>query len=83
VKITYGPGRHPISTAVMVYFEGPDKLTYEYSCGVKYISPEEDRGHRPRQFSRAPLNGDMWGSGGLEGPLEVFEAKPPQIRVVS
>jgi 2,3-dihydroxy-p-cumate/2,3-dihydroxybenzoate 3,4-dioxygenase len=82
VQITYGPGRHPISTAVMVYFEGPDKLTYEYSCGVKFISPEEDRLHRPRQFARSPLNGDMWGSGGLEGLLEPLDAKP-QIRVVS
>ena len=30
VKIVYGPGRHPISTAMMVYFEGPDGMVYEY-----------------------------------------------------
>jgi 2,3-dihydroxy-p-cumate/2,3-dihydroxybenzoate 3,4-dioxygenase len=82
VKITYGPGRHPISTAVMVYFEGPDRLTYEYSCGVKIITPEQDAAHRPRQFARTPMNGDMWGSGGIEGMLEPLDAKP-QIRVVS
>jgi 2,3-dihydroxy-p-cumate/2,3-dihydroxybenzoate 3,4-dioxygenase len=82
VKITYGPGRHPISTASMVYFEGPDRLTYEYSCGVKTILPAEDALHRPRQFARTPMNGDMWGSGGIEGMLEPVEQKP-SIRVVS
>src|SRR3984957_15640044 len=60
VKIVYGPGRHPISTACMVYFEGPDRLTYEYSCGVKTILPAEDSLHRPRQFARTAMNGDMW-----------------------
>ena len=82
VTITYGPGRHPISTASMVYFEGPDRLTYEYSVGVKYIRPDEEAAHRPRQFARTPLNGDMWGSGGLEGMLEPLDRKPP-MRVVS
>jgi 2,3-dihydroxy-p-cumate/2,3-dihydroxybenzoate 3,4-dioxygenase len=82
VRITYGPGRHPISTAIMVYFEGPDRLTYEYSCGVKTILPDEDALHRPRQFARTPMNGDMWGSGGIEGMLEPVELKPG-IRVVS
>ena len=24
VKIVLGPGRHPLSTAVMLYFHGPD-----------------------------------------------------------
>jgi 2,3-dihydroxy-p-cumate/2,3-dihydroxybenzoate 3,4-dioxygenase len=81
VTITYGPGRHPISTASMVYFEGPDKLTYEYSCGVKLIMPDEDKRHRPRQFARTPMNGDMWGSGGLEGLLEPIALRAP-MRVV-
>ena len=42
LKIVYGPGRHPISTAMMVYFEGPDGMVYEYSVGVKHILPEEE-----------------------------------------
>jgi 2,3-dihydroxy-p-cumate/2,3-dihydroxybenzoate 3,4-dioxygenase len=62
VKIVYGPGRHPISTAMMVYFEGPDKLTYEYSVGVKHIQPHEEASYRPRQFGMDAYNGDMWGS---------------------
>jgi 2,3-dihydroxy-p-cumate/2,3-dihydroxybenzoate 3,4-dioxygenase len=64
VKIVYGPGRHPISTAIMVYFAGPDGLTYEYSVGVKHIQPEEEATYRPRQFSMDRFNGDMWGSRG-------------------
>ncbi|HTC08543.1 MAG TPA: VOC family protein [Acetobacteraceae bacterium] len=62
VKIVYGPGRHPISTAIMVYFEGPDGMVYEYSTGVKHILPEQEANYRPRQFSLEGYNGDMWGS---------------------
>ena len=62
VKIVYGPGRHPISTAMMVYFEGPDGMVYEYSVGVKHIMPEQEATYRPRQFSLEGYNGDMWGS---------------------
>jgi 2,3-dihydroxy-p-cumate/2,3-dihydroxybenzoate 3,4-dioxygenase len=62
VKIVYGPGRHPISTAMMVYFEGPDGMVYEYSVGVKHILPEQESTYRPRQFSLEGYNGDMWGS---------------------
>ncbi len=35
VKIVFGPGRHPSSSACFLYFEGPDKMVYEYSVGVK------------------------------------------------
>lgn len=62
VKIVYGPGRHPISTAMMVYFEGPDGMVFEYSVGVKHILPEQEASYRPRQFSLEAYNGDMWGS---------------------
>jgi 2,3-dihydroxy-p-cumate/2,3-dihydroxybenzoate 3,4-dioxygenase len=62
VKIIYGPGRHPISTAMMVYFEGPDGMVYEYSVGVKHILPEQEAAYRPRQFSVEGYNADMWGS---------------------
>jgi 2,3-dihydroxy-p-cumate/2,3-dihydroxybenzoate 3,4-dioxygenase len=62
IKIIYGPGRHPISTAVMVYFEGPDGMVFEYSCDVRHILPEEEATYRPRQFSLDHVNGCMWGS---------------------
>jgi 2,3-dihydroxy-p-cumate/2,3-dihydroxybenzoate 3,4-dioxygenase len=62
VRIVWGPGRHPVSSAVMVYFEGPDGMTYEYSVGVKHIMPEEEAGYRPRQFPPEKFSLCMWGS---------------------
>ncbi len=66
IRIIHGPGRHPISTAIMVYFEGPDKVTYEYSCGVKHVMPEEEATYRPRQFTLDSYNACMWGSRAAE-----------------
>ena len=60
VKIIFGPGRHPTSTAIFLYFEGPDGLVYEYSTGVKKIFDEEN--YHPRQFPFAPEGFCMWGS---------------------
>ncbi|HUZ74461.1 MAG TPA: VOC family protein [Stellaceae bacterium] len=62
VKILLGPGRHPLSTAVMLYFRGPDGMVYEYSCGVKHIMPEDEAGYRPRQFAFDQYAICMWGS---------------------
>src|SRR5882672_8167389 len=62
VKIVFGPGRHPSSSACFLYFEGPDQMVYEYSVGVKHILPEEEASYRPRQFPFAPESFCMWGS---------------------
>ena len=62
VKIAWGPGRHPLSTAVMLYFYGPDNMVYEYSCGVKHIKPEDEASYRPRQFPPTLTSFCMWGS---------------------
>lgn len=62
VPIRFGPGRHPTSGAVFLYFEGPDGMTYEYSTGVKLISPEEEATHRPRQFPVGASSFCMWGA---------------------
>ena len=62
VKIAWGPGRHPLSTAVMVYFYGPDNMVYEYSCGVKHILPDDEASYRPRQFPPTLTSFCMWGS---------------------
>ena len=62
VKILLGPGRHPLSTAVMLYFRGPDGMIFEYSCGVKHIMPEEEATYRPRQFPFERYAVCMWGS---------------------
>ncbi len=62
VRIVFGPGRHPSSSACFLYFEGPDKMVYEYSVGVKLITPEMEASYRPRQFPFAPESFCMWGS---------------------
>ena len=62
VRIAWGPGRHPLSTAVMLYFYGPHGMVYEYSVGVKHILPEEEASYRPRQFPPSLTSFCMWGS---------------------
>jgi 2,3-dihydroxy-p-cumate/2,3-dihydroxybenzoate 3,4-dioxygenase len=60
VEIEQGPGRHPQSGAIFVYFKGPEGLTYEYSYGVRLI--EDDDAWRPRTFDpEVPNSIDMWG----------------------
>jgi 2,3-dihydroxy-p-cumate/2,3-dihydroxybenzoate 3,4-dioxygenase len=60
VAIRFGPGRHPTSGAMFLYFEGPDGMTYEYSTGVRLI--EEGSDYQPRQFPFRPTSFCMWGS---------------------
>ncbi len=62
VRIVFGPGRHPTSSAVFLYFEGPDGMVYEYSTGVRSIPPEQEGSYQPRQFPRANESFCMWGS---------------------
>jgi 2,3-dihydroxy-p-cumate/2,3-dihydroxybenzoate 3,4-dioxygenase len=62
VNIVFGPGRHPTSGAMFLYFEGPDGMVYEYSTGVKVFTEEEERTHQPRQFPFTPSSFCMWGS---------------------
>ncbi|MFG1608019.1 VOC family protein [Actinoplanes sp. NPDC049265] len=59
VQIEQGPGRHPQSTAVFLYFLGPEGFTYEYSFGVRRI--EDEAAWRPRTFDPdEPGSIDMW-----------------------
>ncbi|MEP7275044.1 MAG: VOC family protein [Betaproteobacteria bacterium] len=60
VRIVFGPGRHPTSSAIFLYFEGPDGMVYEYSTGVRLI--EDEATYRPRQFAFEPSSFCMWGS---------------------
>jgi len=62
VKIVFGPGRHPTSGAMFLYFEGPDQMVYEYSSGVRLIKKEDEASYRPRQFPFEPSSFCMWGS---------------------
>jgi 2,3-dihydroxy-p-cumate/2,3-dihydroxybenzoate 3,4-dioxygenase len=60
VKIVFGPGRHPTSSAMFLYFEGPDGMVYEYSTGVRKIADEAT--YRPRSFPAGPQSFCMWGA---------------------
>lgn len=60
VPIRFGPGRHPTSGAMFLYFEGPDGVIYEYSTGVRLIKPDSD--YQPRQFPFRPASFCMWGA---------------------
>jgi len=60
VAIRFGPGRHPTSGAVFLYFEGPEGMTFEYSTGVRLI--EDEAQHKPRHFPFAQQSFCMWGA---------------------
>ncbi|HVE48019.1 MAG TPA: VOC family protein [Casimicrobiaceae bacterium] len=60
VRIVFGPGRHPTSSAIFLYFEGPDGMVYEYSTGVRMI--DDEASYVPRQFPFAPDSFCLWGS---------------------
>jgi len=60
VRIVFGPGRHPASSAKFLYFEGPDGMVFEYSSGVKVIADELL--YRERQLSFDPAGFCEWGA---------------------
>jgi 2,3-dihydroxy-p-cumate/2,3-dihydroxybenzoate 3,4-dioxygenase len=60
INITFGPGRHPTSSAQFLYFTGPDGMTFEYSTGVREIHDEPL--WRDRQFEFAPPGFCHWGA---------------------
>jgi 2,3-dihydroxy-p-cumate/2,3-dihydroxybenzoate 3,4-dioxygenase len=62
IAIRFGPGRHPTSGAMFLYFEGPDGMTYEYSTGVRSITRADEESYQPRQFPFAPSSFCQWGS---------------------
>ena len=59
VRIVFGPGRHPTSSARVLYFEGPHGMVFEYSVGVRLVDEEAGR---ERQFAFEPPSFCMWGS---------------------
>ncbi|MCC6000137.1 MAG: VOC family protein [Pararhodobacter sp.] len=60
VNITFGPGRHPTSSAQFLYFTGPEGMTFEYSTGVCEIHDEPL--WRDRQFHFEPRGFCHWGA---------------------
>jgi len=59
VPIVYGPGRHPPSGSVFLYFLDPDGLTLELSYGMEEF-PEKDA-RAPRSLPPALESFDYWG----------------------
>ena len=60
VRMVFGPGRHPTSSAKFLYFEGPDGMVFEYSSGVREIADELL--YRERQFPFDPKGFCHWGA---------------------
>lgn len=60
LTVTFGPGRHPTSSAEFLYFTGPEGMTFEYSSGVAEIHDEPL--WRDRQFHFAPKGFCQWGA---------------------
>jgi 2,3-dihydroxy-p-cumate/2,3-dihydroxybenzoate 3,4-dioxygenase len=58
--VVFGPGRHPASDSVFLYFLDPDGLTMEYSFGMEAFS--ETCAREPRRLPLAPEWLDYWGS---------------------
>ncbi len=60
VPIVHGPGRHPPSGSMFLYFLDPDGLTVEYSFGMEEF-PEIDP-REPRLLVRCQESFDFWGA---------------------
>lgn len=60
VPIAFGPGRHPISGSIFLYFLDPDGLTLEYSFGTETFPAQGAR--EPRGWPAVPESVDLWGS---------------------
>jgi 2,3-dihydroxy-p-cumate/2,3-dihydroxybenzoate 3,4-dioxygenase len=73
VRIVFGPGRHPTSSAIFLYFEGPDGMIFEYSTGVRTIAAEDEATYQPRQFPSVNESFCMWGA---VPDIAEFRSKP-------
>jgi 2,3-dihydroxy-p-cumate/2,3-dihydroxybenzoate 3,4-dioxygenase len=60
VPIVYGPGRHPASGSVFLYYLDPDGMTVEYSFGMEEFPEENARPHRV--LEPIPQSSDLWGN---------------------
>jgi 2,3-dihydroxy-p-cumate/2,3-dihydroxybenzoate 3,4-dioxygenase len=60
VPIVNGPGRHPPSGSMFLYFLDPDGMTVEYSFGMEEFPEEKAR--KPRTLEAIPESFDYWGS---------------------
>lgn len=78
--IVYGPGRHPGSGSVFLYFLDPDGITLEFSFGMEEF--EEERPRKHRLLEPVADSGDTWGAPmdprmAATGALEPLFAEAP------
>ena len=60
VPIVFGPGRHPASNSVFVYFLEPDGMTLEFSFGMEEFAEVDPRKPQVRPMQAESI--DTWGS---------------------
>lgn len=77
VPIVFGPGRHPTSNSVFLYYLDPDGLTLEFSFGMELFPPGLSR--QFRDLPNWPETADTWGGRPVKGyaaigALEELEA---------
>lgn len=58
VRVAWGPGRHPPSGSIFLYFLDPDGMTAEYSFGMEEFP--EHGAREPRLLLALPENIDFW-----------------------
>ena len=59
IPIVFGPGRHPPSGSVFLYFLDPDGLTFEFSSGMEEFPEHSPR--EPRTMAPTMASSDYWG----------------------
>ena len=79
VPVVHGPGRHPPSGSMFLYFLDPDGMTVEYSFGMEEF-PEADA-RKPRMLVPGQPSFDFWGAvvdprKGKVGAIEMLEPQP-------
>ena len=82
VPIVNGPGRHPPSGSMFLYYLDPDGITVEYSFGMEEFPAEGAR--KPRVMEPIKASIDYWDSfldprKATVGAIERMDAAPAQI----
>ncbi len=60
VPIVFGPGRHPPSDSIFLYYLDPDQITLEFSFGMEEFP--EDASREPRRLPMNLQSIDYWGA---------------------
>jgi 2,3-dihydroxy-p-cumate/2,3-dihydroxybenzoate 3,4-dioxygenase len=79
--IVFGPGRHPPSDSVFLYFLDPDGITLEYSFGMEEFPEAEPRA--ARDMPKGIQSIDYWGAMPEAGFGKIGEIEPLQHEVTA